>query len=137
MATTLDKPLIRETGLVRNGKQFLVMLVPSEMGGTVIFKEKGKHGKGIEVALMKMLETASGVTERTVEPLKVFVPAPAGVDLVDLGTLETRLMVDGEKVMTPDVKGRLFKIIREIREERREDAGSAPLHLGTTKKGKS
>ena len=139
MATTLDKPLIRETGLINNGRPVFVMLMPSEIGGSIIFREKGKKGKGIEITLQKVLESLTGGEKKLEESRmvqKVYEPTPEGVDLVNLGTLETRLMVDGEKVMTPDVKGRVFQIIREIREERREEVGAAPLITGRIQKGK-
>ena len=136
MVTILDKPLIRETGLVNNGHPVFVMLMPSETGGSIIFKEKGKKGQGVEITLQKVLESLTGGDKQEESRMvqKVYEPTPEGVDLVNLGTLETRLLVDGEKVMTPDVKGRVFEIIREIREERREDAGAAPLIVGRIKK---
>lgn len=147
MATTLDKPLIRETGLTVDGRPFMVLLLPSETGGVVAFKEKCKRGKGIEVSLLSILSTALGgkkpdaaaeETPEKVQPKKVFEGDPSSLDMVDLGSLENRLMIDASEEMCNEaIKGKLWSIIREIREERREEAGAPMLVRGTTRKKKA
>ena len=141
MPTNLDKSLIRDSGLTRNGNPVFVVLLPSEDGGQIAFKEKGKHGKGTSISLKKVMGIAFGdaedgssetVVEKLVEKKSPSVSATEGSeDLVDLSSLESRLMIDGEPVMTAEVKSRLFEIVREIREERREELGLEPIQRGT------
>jgi hypothetical protein len=140
MPTILDKPLIRDTGLTRNEKSVFVVMLPSSEGGTIAFKEKGKHGKGIEISLSRIMGIAFGdaekaekadKVEKTEQKEKKFVTVEGTTDLVDLGTLEARLMIDGQGVMTPEIKGRICDIVREIREERREELGMPPVYRGT------
>jgi hypothetical protein len=141
MPTNLDKSLIRDSGLTRNGNPVFVVLLPSEDGGQIAFKEKGKHGQGTSISLKKVMGIAfgdeeDGSSEAVVEKLRdkksPSVSATEGSeDLVDLSSLESRLMIDGEPVMTAEVKSRLFEIVREIREERREELGLEPIQRGT------
>lgn len=131
MPTILDKPLIRDAGLFRNGKPVFVVLLPGAEGGSIAFKEKGKHGKGIEMPLVRVMGMAFGDKEKAVPEAKKFVTVEGAEDLVDLASLEVRLMIDGEALMTPEVKGRFFEIVREIREERREQLGMEPVFRGT------
>jgi hypothetical protein len=144
MATTLDKPLIRETGLTVDGREFMVILIPNASGGAVTFKEKGKRGQGIEVSLAKILSEALGGKKPEVAeddaPVKpeskpVFEGDPSSLDLVDLGLLENRLMIDASEEMNQgNVKGHLWSIIREMREERRDEAGAPVLVRGPSRK---
>lgn len=143
MPTNLDKSLIRDSGLTRNGNPVFVVLLPSEDGGQIAFKEKGKHGKGTSIYLKKVMGIAFGddevkeqveevYTEKLREKKSPSVSATEGSeDLVDLSSLESRLMIDGEPVMTAEVKSRLFEIVREIREEWREELGLEPIQRGT------
>lgn len=139
MPTILDKPLIRDTGLSRSDRQVFVVMLPSEDGGIIAFKEKGKHGKGIEISMNRVMGLAFGDKDKeqevkavpAVHKVKKFVPADGEGDLVDLATLEARLMIDGMDIMTPEIKGRLFDIIREVREERREELSMPPIYHGT------
>jgi len=136
MPTTLDKPIIRDAGLTRNGKPVFVVLLPSSEGGSIAFREKGKHGKGVEIPLSRVMGTAFGDAEAAPAPAVKAEAAPVvkkegSGDLVDLASLEVRLMIDGESVMTPEVRGRLFEIVREIREEQREEIGLPPVFRGT------
>ena len=135
MATKLEKPLIRETNLVHNDKPVIVTLVPTKTGGNIIFKEKGGRGKGVEVPLSKVLADATGVVRTPVKAPAPTVPTGTAedADLVDLGTLEARIMIDGTDKLTPDVKGHLWSIVREIREERREDLGLPVLVRGSAR----
>jgi len=137
--TILDKPLIRDTGLSRSDRQVFVVMLPSSDGGIIAFKEKGKHGKGIEISLNRVMGLAFGDKDKEpevkavpeVKKAKKFVTADGEGDLVDLATLEARLMIDGMDIMTPEIKGRLFDIIREVREERREELSMPPIYHGT------
>ena len=47
--------------------------------------------------------------------------------MVDLATLESLIMIDGDEVMTPAVKGRFWTIVRRERNRRREEAGQLPV----------
>lgn len=129
MATVLEKPLVRETGLTRDGREFSVILLPSDSGGTIAFKEKGKRGQGIEVSLAEVLELAQGGAPKPKPKpvVKEFDGDVSDLDLVDLATLETRIMIDAQELMEPAIKGRLWAIIRQMREERREEAGAPPV----------
>jgi hypothetical protein len=131
MATVLDKPLIRETGLVNSeGKDVFIMLIPGEEGGVLAFREKGKGGKGFEISLKKVLEALTNGSTPEVKPVPME-GAEECVDLVDLSILEPRLMVQAESVMTSEAKAILWEIIREIREERREDMALPSLGHGS------
>lgn len=131
MATILDKPLVRETGLVNaEGKDIFIMLIPGEDGGVLAFREKGKGGKGFEISLKKVLEAVVGGSTPEVKPIPMD-GAEECVDLVDLSILEPRLMIQAESVMTHEAKTALWEIIREIREERREDMALPPLGQGS------
>jgi len=136
MPTELTKPVTRDSGLKRDGSPVYVSLVPTDDGGAVAFREKGKRGQGKVIPLRHLMGDAQGIKRTPVKP-------PAGevdrdgltaADTVDLGSLEARLMIDGEEVMTPDVKGRLWSIIREMREERREEMGLPPVLRGPSRK---
>ena len=141
MATKLDKILIRDTGLTREGREVIVMMMPSEDGGTMAFKEKGKHGQGETISMKKVMDMAMGLpvfseAKATVEVKKAGKKIDpddftGDIDLVDMARLEARLMIAGDEVMTDDVQGKLFAIIREIREDVREEAGLPPLVNGT------
>jgi hypothetical protein len=138
MPTNLDKSLIRDSGLTRNQNPVFVVLLPSEDGGQIAFKEKGRHGKGTSISLKQVMEIAfgdndkKGTIEKVVEKKSQSVSATEGSeDLVDLASLESRLMIDGEPFMIDAVKAHLFEIVREIREERREELGLEPIARGT------
>ena len=136
MATTLDKPLIRETGLKRDDRDVFVVLMPSDDGGTIAFKEKGKHGQGAEVPLSKVMELAlegqPQIESKAVNATKRGDSDATGdIDVVDLAILEARLMIANDPILTDSVQGKLFDIIREMREEVREDVGLPRLAYGT------
>ena len=140
MPTNLDKSLIRDSGLSRNGNPVFVVLLPSEDGGDIAFKEKGKHGKGTSISLKQVMGIAFGdnevkeiedVSEKLTRKSQSVSATDGSEDLVDLSSLESRLMIDGESVMTAEVKSRIFEIVREIREERREELGLEPILRGS------
>lgn len=143
MATLLDKPLMRETGLVReNGKEIVVILNPSEGGGSLAFREKGKGGKGCEISLKTVMDSAFAgktleVQSKPVnsgEPVEGELRGPSyDSDLVNLADLEALIMISGDDVITTKVQSVLFDIVREAREQRREDLGEPKLYLGTKK----
>jgi hypothetical protein len=141
MPTILEKPLIRETGLKRDGNDVYVVMLPSDDGGVLAFKEKGKHGKGVEMALSKVMSDALGTPQAIEKPVVAKKVATEdeehAVDLIDLGTLESRIMIEGEGMMSTEVKARLWTIIREIREERREEIGMPNLVRMSNRKGKT
>lgn len=130
MATELTAPLIRETGLVNdNGKEVMVIINPGEGGGSIAFREKGKGGKGCEVPLKKVMEAAFGGGD---QPVAVpMLGHKSEADLVDLAELEARIMIQAPEVMETGAKAVLFEIIRELREERREDLGQEKLAWGS------
>ena len=137
MATKLDKPLIRETGLKREDRDVFVVMVPSESGGSLLFKEKGKHGQGAEVSLAKVMALALGEAveipkqaSKTVERKE----HSGDIDLVDLAILEARLMIHTDPILTEAAQEKFFDIIREMREEAREEAGLPPLASGTKRR---
>jgi len=126
MATMLSGPLIRETGLEKEGKPIFVILMPSEDGGTLTFKEKGSRGQGFEISLKEVMEMATGGD--TGKPGKAIVLGdPKNVDLIDMSILEPKIMVQGEEVFTMREKTHFFEFIREVREECREDMGLPPI----------
>ena len=130
MATALTKPLIRETGLQRDGKPVYVTLVPNSAGGSIVFKEKGGR-KGVEVPLSKVMASALGIKRTPVAhpDAEADDDNTDAADLIDMRTLEARVMIEGEG-LTPETKGCFWGIVREIREERREDLGLPPVVRG-------
>jgi hypothetical protein len=143
MATKLDKPLIRDTGLTKDGKEVLVMMLPSANGGTLVFKEKGKHGAGTEIPLSKIFENQDSISDvvseskeqkdEKPESKKKLIQGLDTFDTVRMSKLETRLMVLGPEIMTDDLKCKIWKVIRDIREEEREELGMRSI--GDTRKG--
>ena len=133
MATELNKPLIRDTGLKSGDKPVYVTLIPTKDGGAIVLKEKGVRGKGKTIPLKTLIgpEPTSDKPER--KPVMSDIEDPRSADLIDMATLEARIMIDGEGMMTPAVKGKLQTIVREIREERREYFGLPAVHRGVTK----
>jgi len=141
MATKLDKILIRDTGLTREGREVIVMMVPSEDGGAMAFKEKGKHGQGETISMKKVMDMAMGLPVYSEDKTPVAVKKvgkkidpedfTGDIDLVDLARLEAQLMIALDDSFTDKVRGKLFNIIREIREDVREEAGLPPLVNGT------
>jgi hypothetical protein len=57
-------------------------------------------------------------------------------DLIDLSDVESRIMVNGDPLLTTDVRGLLFQLMRDIREERRDDLGLAPIGRSYKRKSK-
>ena len=118
MATKLDKPLIRDTGLMKDEKEVLVMLLPSADGGTLVFKEKGKHGAGTEIPLAKIFanqesictsdDTSSEPPESQGDVVKMrrkkLIPDLDSFDTIRMADLETRLMILGPEIMTTELK---------------------------------
>jgi hypothetical protein len=143
MATLLDKPLIRETGLVReNGKEVVVILTPSEVGGSLAFREKGKGGKGCEISLKTLMDSAFAGTPAVVKKEEAKqeehqdgeLRGPShDPDLVDLADLETLIMVNDNEEITTKMQSLFFDLIREAREQRRENLGEPALYMGTKK----
>lgn len=129
MATPLNKPLTRETGLMAGDNPVYVTLIPTKDGGAIVFKEKGTRGSGKTIPLKSLIESP---TERT--PVVVDSEDPGTADLIDMATLETRIMIQAGEDMTPAIKGKLQSIVREIREERREEFGLPPVYRGTAKR---
>ena len=124
MATKLSTPLIRDTGLKSGKKPVFVTMIPTKDGGALVLKEKGKRGKGVTIPLKTLLEPKEDKPEKKKrKPVMGGIEDPKTVDLIDLGYLETRIMMDGADVMTDVLKGRISSIIREIRDERREYFG--------------
>ena len=140
MATKLDKPILRETTLKKDEKAVLVALNPSKKGGELVFRTKGSR-QPVSISLVQIL---AGIPEWS-GPKEAAPPPPApkrpkvdpddvdmeAVDTVNLSALESRLMIDAADVMTQDVKGRLFEIIREMHEEAHEEAGLPKVWVGT------
>jgi len=138
MATKLDKPLIRDTGLMNDGKEVLVMLLPSDTGGTLVFKGKGKHGAGKEIPLSKIYDNQESFSEVDgVEPVGLsktgFITGLEEFDTITMSKLETRLMILGPEIMTDELKCKIWKVIRDIREDERADLGMRPI--GDTRRG--
>lgn len=134
MATELTAPLMRETGLKKGERDVFVVLSPSDTGGTISFREKGKGGKGAEIELVKVMEAAYGGDtipdgEPTVPTLKAC--HPDNPDLVDLAILEARLMITTDEIIPLSVRSKVWEIVREIREERREDMGELTIGQGS------
>jgi hypothetical protein len=134
MATELTAPLMRETGLKKGEREVFVVLSPSDTGGTISFREKGKGGKGAEIELSKVMDAAYGGEavpsgEPTAPALKSC--HPDDPDLVDLAILEARLMIQADEIIPLDVRAKVWEIIREIREERREDMGEPTIGQGS------
>jgi hypothetical protein len=131
VATKLMKPLVRDTGVSIGGKPVLTFLLPSQDGGTLVFKQKGARGTGISVALKKVAEWAAGETELIRTPVlkredcseNEMLQKLVDADTVNLADFEARVMVECNADITPHVAGRIQAIAREIREERRLERG--------------
>lgn len=147
MATKLNKALIRDTGLKDDGKEVVVMLLPSSNGGVLAFKGKGKRGIGFEVPLSFIFNNqdlfSDGVDisldddtdEEDFDPKvkRKLIKGLSSFDTISMADLETRLMVLGSDVMSTDIKCKLWKVIREIREEERSLLGMPEIR--DTKRG--
>ncbi len=129
MATKLTKDVIRETDITVEDKTVFVSLSPDE-GGSLKFRVKGAR-KESSITLRKVFGITANIPRTPVLAERPSGDSDDSVDKVDLSTLESRVMIDGGEVMTPKVKGALFEIIREMREEAREDAGLPRIHVGT------
>lgn len=129
MATKLTKDVTRETDIMLEDKPVSVTLSPDN-DGVLKFRVKGAR-QSLEISLRKVLGIVSDIANIPRTPVVVNEPTGASGNLVDLSRLESRLMIDGSGVMTPAVKGALFEIIREMREEMHEDAGLPPVYRGT------
>ena len=137
MATKLDKPLIRDTGLTNDNGEVLVMLLPTATGGSIVFKEKGKHGKGMETPLSDILNGKQSVVEEASEesseviqkkPRKKEEISESEFGMIRIGDVKTRLMIlDG---ITTEVQCKIFKMLQEIQQEQAEDLGvEIPVQL--------
>jgi len=136
MATILDKPLMRETGLKNGEKEVFVILVPGSSGGTLVFKEKGKGGKGAEIDLAKLMSSVlGGLPGESVSSGSDNTSPVSGdgndPDLVDLAVLEARLMILPDSFLPQESKSRVWEIVRDIREERREDFQEPTIGRGS------
>ena len=137
MATILKGALIRETGLSIGDKKVFTVLMPSSDGGTITFKEKGSKGKGYTVSLNSIMKKAMGLNDDSKVINKVgnerqpFTGNIENVDYVDLALLEPKIMIESEANLSVNAKSILFSIIREIREQNREDLGLPPLVNGS------
>jgi len=132
MPTELTKPVTRDSGLERDGNPVYVSLIPTDNGGAVAFREKGKRGEGKVIPLRKLFG-AEGIKRTPVEAPAESMGDLSKADTVDLGMLEARIMIDGEG-LSLDAKGRLWAIVREIREERREEMGLPPVVRGPSRR---
>ena len=119
--TNLDKPVSR---LVTIADQETEVTLSPEEGGQLIFREKGKRGeknrKRLSLAeLLDQHEDSLFAVGQAEAPPAL---GKAGVDLIDLGSLEPLIMIEGED-FSPAVKGKLWSLVRELRNRRREEAG--------------
>jgi len=129
VATKLTKDVTRETDIEMGGKPVSVSL-SSDEGGQVKFRVKGARTESA-VSLREVFGIAANIQRTPVMSEGSDRDATNKGDMVDLGSLEARLMTDGREVMTTEVKGVLFDIIREMHEEARECAGQPSVWNGT------
>jgi hypothetical protein len=146
MPTILDKQLIRDTGMEQDGKPVYVILNPGQDGGSLEFKSKGSRKDGVSIPLRKIFNDLVGTeTNEVVEQeqesseVKPKIKREKGdnldaLDMVDLRVLERRIAIDARPEMANAIKNVLMMIIREIREEAREEAGEPPVYRGRANK---
>lgn len=109
----MRKPKELATGLTHKGQPVKVTVAPTKEGGD-LYLQKGHKRKVIPLAT---------ILANVLEP-KPDAVSPA--DWVELATLENRLMVTGHEC-SQDARGLLFEVVRELRNERREDRGLPPV----------
>ena len=121
-ATKLEKPLTRETELEHNGFPILAVLDPGN-GGQLILRPKGLRAVSWAVSFRKLLAHASKAAPRAAQAPKVSGGREAAekADLISMGEFEAMLMSDGE--LDAKTKGRIFEIVRQARDRRREAVG--------------
>lgn len=112
----LTEVLTFDTGLVHNGSPITISLRPNENGGDLILHN------GAKSKTIALKQVVSNMVEA--KPNDV-----CAADWVELGALETEIMVDGECPLI--AKGHLFRIARKTRNERRADRGLPPVVWGT------
>jgi hypothetical protein len=127
MPTRLDKPVMRDTGLEQDGSPVYVTLIPTSDGGAIAFRAKGKRGSSKVISLRAMFDS-EGIKRTPVTAIAEDSGDLNTSDVVDLGRLESRIMIDGDG-LTLESKIRLWEIIRELREENREAKGFPPVTL--------
>jgi hypothetical protein len=117
--TTID------TGLKHKGRDITIALEPSRKGGSLVFRTGSKTRK---IPLAQIL--ANIVEKRP--------PDVCAADWVELGGLESRVAInacevgDGENdhKIAHLAKTLLWNLVRDARDERREDRGQAPVSWG-------
>ena len=126
MATKLEKPISRLIEV--DGKEIEATLSPEE-GGQLIFRPKGARGEKSRQrhSLEDLYAGKQAGMFAAVPPTESLDDQAGNPDLIDMGQLEALLMIDGDELMTPGVKGRVWRIIRDARDRRREDAGLPPV----------
>jgi len=115
----LTCPLVRDSGLVFDKKKVLVSIRPSKP------EEKSPYGylefqsdkKKKRISLQRAFLNMTGIHPKT--GLKI--------DLIDLSILESRIMIQSEDIFSPNVKGHLFQIVRQLRDELRASEGMPPI----------
>lgn len=116
-----------DTGLKLRGKPVTVGLEPGVGGGKLLFKS------GVKSARISFRQILANVLE----------PKPAGVtdeDLVDLGSLENRIGImvlnaetDEEEKALCAAKCKVMNLVRDMRDERRLEAGLRAVTWHRTK----
>ena len=125
MIKKLKSRIVRDSGLKTTKGRVLVVLEPScsedeQSGGYLGFLHCGKKKKiSLQQILSNMINPkATGLMDK---------------EKVDLNALESRIMIQHESTFTPEIKGYLFHIIRQIRDEKRKERGMPPVIWRGTK----
>ena len=112
---------------------------PQKTSGILSFRTKNSR-KSVYVSIEDCMALAFGdatlrlseSTSKSARPVLDRLDA----DLIDLSDVESRIMVNGDPLLTADVRGLLFQLMRDIREERRDDLGLAPIGRSYKRKSK-
>lgn len=114
MPRKLKDEVERTTGITLGGKPVSVILKATDDGGELHFRRGTKTKK---IPLQQILTNVMSDKPSTGEMVDT--------DWVNLGELESRIMISA--TMPAGVKSGLWQIIRNMRDERREEQGKPPV----------
>ena len=116
----LEKPIGRLVDI--DGTEVAVTMSPDN-GGELTFREKGKRGEKntSSIPIKEVMSRAVGSAGLFDGPPPPKAKGSSDPDLVDLASLEARVMIAGGEDLPAQYKGVFFAIVRELRDERRED----------------
>lgn len=125
VATELARELSRSTGLVIDDLPAEVGLEPSADGGSLFIEVRRGRGKRDRRSIP--LSELAG---------RLFGTPDCNGDTVDAGALEARIMISADPGMSNAMRGALQRIVRDMREDARADAGLPPVSSMTDRRRK-